>query len=99
MAELRIAEGEQVGKVFRLGATESAEITIGRDSTNSIVIDDNMVSRYHAVIHKIKDSYFIKDLESTNGTSVNGIPVPREKYIKLKPGDNIHIGRTDFSFV
>jgi pSer/pThr/pTyr-binding forkhead associated (FHA) protein len=76
-----------------------AEITIGRDKTNSIVIDDTMVSRCHAVIHKIKNVYFIKDLESTNGTMVNGALVPRDKYVKLKPGDIIHIGRTDFSFI
>ena len=49
-----------------------AEIKIGREKSNSIVIDDTMVSRYHAVIHKIKDVYYIKDLESTNGTRVNG---------------------------
>ena len=41
---------------------------------------------------------FIKDLESTNGTRVNGLDVPKEKYIRLKPGDVIQIGRTDFSF-
>ncbi|MBN2535807.1 MAG: FHA domain-containing protein [Spirochaetales bacterium] len=76
-----------------------AEITIGRDKGNSIVIDDTMVSRYHAVIHKIKDFYFIKDLESTNGTRVNGILVPKDKHVQLKPGDIIHIGRTDFSFI
>ena len=76
-----------------------AKITIGRDKTNSIVIDDTMVSRWHAVIHKIKDAYFIKDLESTNGTQVNRVPVPNDKYVKLKPGDIIHIGRTDFSFI
>ncbi|MBN2443622.1 MAG: FHA domain-containing protein [Spirochaetales bacterium] len=76
-----------------------AKLTIGRDKSNNIVIDDTMVSRWHAVIQKIKAAYFIKDLDSTNGTQVNGIDVPTDKYIKLKPGDVIHIGRTDFSFL
>ena len=76
-----------------------AKITIGREKANNIVIDDSMASRYHAVIHKIKDAYFIQDLKSTNGTQVNNIMVPKGKYIKLNPGDIIHIGRTDFSFI
>ncbi|MBN1699153.1 MAG: FHA domain-containing protein [Spirochaetales bacterium] len=74
------------------------EITIGRDRSNCIVVEDNMVSRFHAVIQKIKNAYFIKDLKSTNGTKVNGVDVPKDKYIKLKKCDVIQIGRTDFTF-
>jgi pSer/pThr/pTyr-binding forkhead associated (FHA) protein len=73
-------------------------ITIGREKSNCIVVDDTMVSRFHAVIQKIKNAYFIKDLNSTNGTKVNGLNVPKDKYIKLKKNDVIQIGRTDFSF-
>ena len=48
-----------------------AQITIGRDRDNSIVLDNKLVSRHHAMIQKIKDAYFLKDLMSTNGTYIN----------------------------
>jgi pSer/pThr/pTyr-binding forkhead associated (FHA) protein len=70
-------------------------ITIGRDKSNNIQINDNLTSRQHAVIQKIKDAYFIKDLHSTNGTFVNDKIVPEGKYIKLHRNDVIKIGRTE----
>ncbi|MDY6934731.1 MAG: FHA domain-containing protein [Spirochaetota bacterium] len=75
------------------------KITMGRDSKNAFVINDNMASRFHAVIQKIKDDYFIKDLNSTNGTFVNEMQVPKEKYVKLYDNDIIRIGRTEFSII
>ncbi|MBN2441050.1 MAG: FHA domain-containing protein [Spirochaetales bacterium] len=77
----------------------TAKITIGRDSMNDIVLEDNLISRYHAIIQKIKKAYFIKDLNSTNGTSVNGNRIPREKYIRIFQHDVIQLGRTDLSFL
>jgi pSer/pThr/pTyr-binding forkhead associated (FHA) protein len=73
----------------------TGQITIGREPENTIHIDDNMVSRYHALVQKIKDAYFIKDLDSTNGTFVNGHEIPKGKYIKLNKSDTIRIGRTE----
>lgn len=75
-----------------------AKITVGRAETNDIVIEDTMSSRFHAVIQKIKEGYFIKDLNSTNGTIVNDVMAPKDKYIKLKKNDIILIGRTKLSF-
>jgi pSer/pThr/pTyr-binding forkhead associated (FHA) protein len=72
-----------------------SQITIGRDKKNKIVLDDSLVSRDHALIQKIKDAYFIKDLNSTNGTLVNNIKVPQDKYIKLYRNDVVKIGRTE----
>lgn len=71
-----------------------AAITIGRASDNSVVIDNKLTSRHHAVIQKIKEAFFIKDSNSTNGTFVNGELIPRDKYIKLFKGDKITIGNT-----
>ena len=73
----------------------TGQITIGREPENTIHIEDSMVSRYHALVQKIKDAYFIKDLDSTNGTFVNGRPIPTGNYVKLKKFDTIRIGRTD----
>ena len=69
-----------------------AKITIGRESDNDVVVDNKLASRHHAMIQKIKDAYFIKDVGSTNGTYINSIRIPNEKYVKLNPGDKISIG-------
>ncbi len=49
----------------------SSKILIGRSSGCDIVINDALVSRKHAEIQQIKSVYFIKDLNSQNGTFVN----------------------------
>lgn len=69
-----------------------AKITIGRDTDNDVVVDNKLASRHHAMIQKIKDAYFIKDMGSTNGTFINGTTIPSDKYVKLRPGDKITIG-------
>ena len=69
-----------------------AKITIGRDTDNDVVVDNKLASRHHAMIQKIKDAYFIKDVGSTNGTFINGVRIPNEKYVKLNLGDKISIG-------
>src|SRR6266542_7013791 len=58
-------------------AHELAEelITIGRAPENAIVIDDPSVSSRHAQLELAGETYRVKDLDSTNGTRVNGIPI------------------------
>jgi pSer/pThr/pTyr-binding forkhead associated (FHA) protein len=64
---------ESQGKV----AYEFAErsITIGRAPDNMIVIDDPSISGRHAQMELVGENYRLKDLESTNGTKVNGVPI------------------------
>ena len=50
-------------------------ITIGRGPDNMIVINDPSVSTYHAQLQRAGETYRLKDLDSTNGTLVNSIPV------------------------
>lgn len=69
-----------------------AKITIGRETDNDIVVDNKLASRHHAVIQKIRDAYFLKDDDSTNGTFLNGMKIPAGKYVKLNAGDKITIG-------
>jgi pSer/pThr/pTyr-binding forkhead associated (FHA) protein len=71
-----------------------ATISIGRASDSKVVIDGMLASRNHAIIQKIKNDYYIKDMNSTNGTFLNGEQIPSEKYVKLKPGDTISIANT-----
>jgi pSer/pThr/pTyr-binding forkhead associated (FHA) protein len=74
-----------------------SKISIGRSTDNDVVIDSKLASRHHAVIQKIKDDYFLKDLESTNGTLLNGQQIPKDKYVKLGHSDTITIGKTNLT--
>jgi pSer/pThr/pTyr-binding forkhead associated (FHA) protein len=65
------------------------EISIGRAPDNLICIEETTVSQYHAVIEKHGDSYWLSDLGSTNGTTVNSHPVLSE--YQLRSGDVISI--------
>ena len=69
-----------------------AQITIGRSVDNDVVIDNKLASRHHAIIQKIKDAYFLKDENSTNGTFLNGKKIPEGKYVRLNSGDKITVG-------
>ena len=64
---------ESQGKVAYEFAEQS--ITVGRAQDNMIVIDDPSVSNRHALLEMSGDTYRLKDLDSTNGTKVNGIPI------------------------
>ncbi len=74
------------------------KMLVGRDRSCDIHIDNILVSKRHALIHKIKDEWFVTDLESTNGTFVNDERVPAGKYLKLSRGDHIRVGKTLLSF-
>lgn len=64
-------------------------VSIGRSSDNDVHIKDSTVSSHHAKIVTYFDASYIEDLDSTNGTFVNGKRV--QKHI-LNPGDVISIG-------
>lgn len=69
------------------------EISIGRDASNVLVIDDLSVSRYHCVISRHDVSLIIRDLDSHNGTFINELPI---KERLLEHGDRITIGTSLF---
>jgi hypothetical protein len=73
------------------------EFTIGRLSTGDIVLqDDRSVSRRHAVIRRSNAGYVIEDLQSNNGTYVDGERV--EYPIVLRNGQSIKIGDSELTF-
>ena len=74
-----------------------AKLTVGRSTECDIVIDNKLVSRKHASIQKIRDVYFLKDENSTNGTYLNGKRLPADKYIRINPGDKITVGSVNLS--
>ena len=69
MAELRTIEGPHAGGVFAL-AREKA--VLGRHPECDIVLDSGVVSRQHAQIQRVEDKFYIEDMQSRNGTYVNG---------------------------
>ncbi len=84
---------ETQGKI----AYEFAEelITIGRAPDCMIIIDDPSVSGRHAQLERSGETYRLKDLESTNGTRVNGIPITETA---LRFDDRIRFGGVDGRF-
>ena len=64
-------------------------VMIGRAPLNHIVIDHPTVSAQHALLLRVRASYWLKDLNSKNGTQINGVPVTDAE---LKDGDKIRFG-------
>jgi hypothetical protein len=76
---------------------EKSVISIGRQLTNDIIVEDKRVSRYHAQIKYQADGQFtIFDLGSTNGITVNGVPHLTQHL--LRNGDRFTIGSYDFYY-
>ena len=93
-ARLVIKNGGFEGMAFELAA---AEMLIGRIPTTDITLLDEGISREHALIlrDEATRSFTIEDLQSTNGTKVNG---KRVRSAVLANGDAIEVGHTRFRF-
>ncbi len=94
-AYLVIRDGAKWTDVFRLLKAES--VTIGRAPTNRIVVKDERCSRNHAEVFPSKGEWILRDLESRNGTTVNGERVTIDH--PLVPGDIIRVGSACLAFV
>jgi pSer/pThr/pTyr-binding forkhead associated (FHA) protein len=84
---LRVIEGEEKGKAFRLIGKK--KFTIGRSTKNDIRLRDGKVSRVHCFVERVGNHFIVSDNESANGTVVNGEPV---KKTVLKEGDYVRLG-------
>jgi predicted component of type VI protein secretion system len=85
---LLVLEGVDKGRVFR---DLPIPVTIGREEGNVLRLNDERVSRYHAKIQTEDGDIILTDLDSTNGTRVNGGAV---QIRRLRAGDQLSIGRT-----
>jgi predicted component of type VI protein secretion system len=85
--QLAMRSGPTMGKAYGLG---KSEITIGRDPSNDIVINEAEVSRKHARLLFQDELYVLEDLGSTNGTFVNDHRLTSPQ--TLQPGDMILLG-------
>lgn len=90
---LVVINGGDLGKKYGLAQPSTV---IGRSSKVDIQIDEDSISRNHAVINNLGSEIVVRDLESTNGTYVNDRPVGEHR---LMDGDQVKIGRTIFKFL
>jgi transcriptional regulator with GAF, ATPase, and Fis domain len=88
-----VVSGSSKGTVVRL---KGDQLCIGRDSANDLCLHDRAVSRKHFCISKSDAAFQLVDMESHNGTFVNGIPVRRKL---LGHGDTIRVGRCELVFL
>ena len=72
-------------------------ITIGRSNENDVIIKDPYISKKHLSIVKDEEEYYLEDLNSANGTYLNGDRLMDA--VKLKNGDRIQFGQIEFLFV
>jgi transcriptional regulator with GAF, ATPase, and Fis domain len=86
-------DGPPKGRLVPLG---EAEVSVGRDQTNAVAIDDLAASRRHCVIRTAGERFELTDLQSRNGTFVNGVPV-RQRL--LEHNDQIRVGGSLFLFL
>ncbi len=85
---LRVLHGADRGKIYDGIATP---VTIGREEGNTIQLNDERISRYHLKLQHDNDKIVLTDLESTNGTKVNG----EEIQVRIvRDGDIIAVGRS-----
>jgi predicted component of type VI protein secretion system len=85
---LRILDGADRGRTYDDLLTP---VTIGREEGNSIQLNDERISRFHLKIQEDRDKIVLTDLESTNGTKVNGEDIQLRI---LRHGDLISVGRS-----
>jgi pSer/pThr/pTyr-binding forkhead associated (FHA) protein len=89
---LRVLDGADRGRVFEGLPTP---VTIGREEGNSVQLNDERVSRFHLKIQEDQDKLVLTDLESTNGTKVNGEDIQLRI---LRVGDMVAVGRSVLLF-
>lgn len=89
---LRVLDGADRGRIFQ---NIGPPITIGREEGNTIQLNDERVSRYHVKIQEDNNRLVLTDLDSTNGTKVNGEDIQLRI---LKFGDMIALGRSVLLF-
>ena len=88
MVTFQILDGVDKGLIF---CDLPTPVTIGREEGNVLRLNDERVSRFHAKIQSDNGEIILTDLESTNGTRVNGNLI---QIRRLRPGDRIGVGRS-----
>lgn len=88
MVTFQVVSGLEKGSVY---ADLPTPVTIGREDDNTIRLNDESVSRFHVKIQDDDGRFILTDLDSTNGTRVNGHPMHMRV---LQVGDLVAVGRS-----
>ena len=88
LVTLRVLDGADRGRSFDDIPTP---LTVGREEGNPVQLNDERISRFHLKIQEDEGKLVLTDLESTNGTKVNGESV---HLCLIRPGDVLSLGRT-----
>jgi len=88
LVTFQVLDGVDRGRAFRELPTP---VTIGREEGNVLRLNDERVSRFHAKVQADSGEIILTDLESTNGTRVNGNVV---QIRRLRAGDRVGVGRS-----
>ena len=94
MRPAKLIVEDQDGSSRTLELTE-AETLIGRSASSDVRLGDKSASREHCAISWEGDHFVVEDLQTTNGTRING---KRVRSGKLNDGDQIQIGQTLITF-
>lgn len=90
--QLTVVTGMQKGRVYRLPVAERT--TLGRASNCDLTLDDDVeISGQHAMLQYLNGKLSIRDLKSTNGILINGVPIYND--YPLRNGDLLLLGRTE----
>jgi len=73
------------------------QITLGRGNDNQIILKDPYISKKHLKIVEDEGKFYLEDLNSSNGTYVNGERIM--DVVELKNGDRIRVGQVEFLYV
>ncbi|MCI0340895.1 MAG: FHA domain-containing protein [Planctomycetales bacterium] len=92
MATLQVRDS---GLTFDFYVGDRMKVTIGRNDTCDVTIEDEQASRVHCEITRGEEGFVLADLGSSNGTHVNGRPAKRHA---LRSGDTIGIGKATLKF-
>lgn len=94
MAHLEVLEGYNAGQSYLL----PDEVSLGRSYDNDICFPDSQISRRHARLLRQGSHFLIEDLDSVNGTMLQGKRLPPHTPCYLQDGDEIHIGSFRLGF-
>ncbi|NMB28099.1 MAG: FHA domain-containing protein [Tissierellia bacterium] len=72
-------------------------VSLGRGNENKIIIKDPYISKNHLKIVEDEGNYYLEDLNSANGTYLNGDKIM--DVVELKNGDRIRVGQVEFLYV
>jgi two-component system cell cycle response regulator len=92
---LVVIAGPDLGRKIPL---EDPTLTVGRDVGCEVVVPVDGISRAHCRI-EVRNGVWLRDLQSTNGTWLNGQPVPSDQALRLQSGDRIELVGVVFKFL